>query len=117
MRRPLLLVLAAILALTLATPAGARAELRSCKGLQAQLGDAPATWKVVRVRLTRGFACRDARRDIRRWLRGGGYMTDEHTLVPWTCDFTGRVRCRLRTSFGGTRPERVYRLRFGIRSV
>ena len=110
-------VLLSAVLLALAAPAGARAELRNCKGVQSQLGDAPATWKVHHVRLTRGFACRDARRDIRRWLRGGGYMTDEHTLIPWTCNFTGRVRCRLRTSFGGTQPERVYRLRFGIRSV
>ena len=43
-------------------------------------------------------------------------MTDKHTLVPWTCEFGNRVRCRLRTSFGGTRPERVYRLRFRLRN-
>ena len=43
-------------------------------------------------------------------------MTDRHTLIPWTCEFGNRVRCRLRTSFGGTRPERVYRLRFRLRN-
>ena len=49
------------------------------------------TWKVSKVRLTEGFACKDARRDVRNWIRGGGYMTDKHTLVPWTCEFGNRV--------------------------
>ena len=114
MRR--LLALAVPLLVLLAVPAGAHAELRFCKGLQARVGDSPVTWKVSKVRLTEGFACRDARRDVRRWIRGGGYMTDRHTLIPWTCEFGNRVRCRLRTSFGGTRPERVYRLRFRLRN-
>ena len=101
----------------LAAPAGAHAELRLCKGLTVPVGGAPVTWKVSKVRLTEGFACKDARRDVRNWIRGGGYMTDKHTLVPWTCEFGNRVRCRLRTSFGGTRPERVYRLRFRLRNA
>ena len=114
MRRLLPLVIAGALLIAVVAPAAARAELRNCAGLEARVGDAPVTWEVRHVRLTRGFACRDARRDVRRWIRGGGYMTDKHTLLPWTCEFGARVRCRLRTSFGGTRPERVYRLRFRL---
>jgi hypothetical protein len=114
MRR--LVALAVPLLVLLAVPSGAHAELRSCKGLQARVGDSPVAWRVSKVRLTEGFACRDARRDVRRWIRGGGHMTDRHTLIPWTCEFGNRVRCRLRTSFGGTRPERVYRLRFRLRN-
>ncbi|MET0685833.1 MAG: hypothetical protein ABW060_10995 [Solirubrobacteraceae bacterium] len=116
MRRLLLLAALPLLAL-LAAPAGAHAELRFCKGMEVPVGDAPVSWKVSKVRLSEGFACEDARRDVRRWIRGGGYMTDKHTLIPWTCEFGNRVRCRLRTSFGGTRPERVYRLRFRLRNA
>ena len=114
-RLPPLVILIALL-IAAGAPAAARAELRNCAGLAARVGDAPVTWTVRHVRLTRGFASRDARRDIRRWIRAGGYMTDKHTLPPWTCEFGARVRCRLRTSFGGTQPERVYRLRFRLRN-
>ena len=41
-------------------------------------------------------------------------MTDKHTLLPWTGELGNRVRCRLRTSVGGMRPEQTYRLRFRL---
>ena len=72
MRR--LLALAVPLLVLLAVPAGAHAELRFCKGLQARVGDSPVTWKVSKVAAHGGLRLqgRPARRpplDPRRRLR------------------------------------------------
>jgi hypothetical protein len=72
------------------------------------------------IRVTKSFKCKDVRSDVRRWLADGapGGPTNRE-LRPWTCKFgmkpgsaRQRVRCKLRTSFGGTRPLRTYRMRF-----
>jgi hypothetical protein len=111
----LILATVAMLALPLAT-AGAR----STKGCRPPIvHDIYGTADHIRV--TKSFPCRRARKAIRRWLRDGapGGPTNRE-LRPWTCDFENKmigmwrmpIRCKLRTSFGGTRPMRTYRLRF-----
>jgi hypothetical protein len=45
-------------------------------------------------------------------------MDTPRALAPWTCpSFGDPVRCRLRTSFGGTKPMRTYRMRFYIKNL
>lgn len=111
--RRLLPLLAVAATLTAAAPA--TAATKGCRSVTARVGDAPVRWTAHHIRLTRGFRCRDARQNIRTWIRYGGYMDHPRALAPWRCNFGRRNRCRLRTSFGGTRPERVYYLRFRLR--
>ncbi len=73
--------------------------------------------QVYRIRVTTGFPCRSARDRLRRWLADGASYQG---MAPWTCNLPYRKldtyrdlnRCRLRTSFGGTKPLRTYRLGF-----
>jgi len=95
-----------------ASPAAAAAK--SCDPVKAKIGGTSVVWKAHRIRLSEGFRCKDARQDIRSWIGLGGYMTDSKSMPPWTCQFDARITCRLRTSFGGTRPERTYRLSFVV---
>jgi hypothetical protein len=74
--------------------------------------------KAVRIRVTKRFPCRYARDSIRNWLRGGA--STQYGMEPWNCRIPYRrlgtyrdlVRCQIRTSFGGTKPLRRYRLGF-----
>lgn len=116
MRLALAASVAALAFTALAAPAPADAAMQGCRGVTGHPGGT-ATWKVYNIRLTKGFGCKRARRNIRTWIGFGGMMDHPRALAPWRCNFTGRVRCRLRTSFGGTRPMRTYRLRFSIRNV
>ncbi len=116
MRRLVIVLLAAasLLAVPAAAPATARAAtLKPCAGLRdAEEG------KIFRVRLSRGFSCRDARTNLGSWLGFGAPMTVGRPDIPggWRCSgpssFGTYIRyiCRLTTSFGGTKPERTYRL-------
>ena len=72
------------------------------------------------IRVTKSFPCKLARQAIRFWLQDGapGGPTNRE-LRPWTCDFHSKltgyrapIRCKIRTSFGGTKPLRRYRMRF-----
>ena len=94
-----------------ATPATAAPNI--CRPFTGEPGG-NATWRIHQIRLTTGFSCRDARGNIASWIGFGAMMDSPRALPPWTCAFGTVVRCRLRTSFGGTRPERTYRLRFRI---
>jgi hypothetical protein len=101
----------------LATPASADAAMKRCHRVKQRVGGSPVTWTAHHIRLSRRFRCRDARRDIRTWIGFGGMMDNPRALAPWRCNFGGtRNRCRLRTSFGGTRPMRTYYLRFRLRN-
>jgi hypothetical protein len=112
----LTLILAAVAVLALPVAA---ASARTTKGCPPPIShDRFGTADHIRV--TKSFPCRRARRAIRRWLREGapGGPTNKE-LRPWTCDFRNKltgfrmpIRCKLRTTFGGTRPRRTYRLRF-----
>jgi hypothetical protein len=115
MRRLAIVLLAAASPLALPAAAPAQAPLKACAGLRdAEEG------KIFRVRLSRGFSCSDARLNLRSWLGFGAPMTVGRPDVPggWRCGPPSafgtyiRYRCRLRTSFGGTRPERTFRLVF-----
>jgi hypothetical protein len=119
MSRMRLLLAAAIAALVLTAltaPAPAAAAMQGCRSVTGHPGG-NATWKVHHIRLTKGFGCRRARQSIKTWIGFGGMMDHPRALAPWTCEFGPRTRCRLRTSFGGTKPMRTYRLRFRIKSV
>ena len=104
MRLALVALLAGLAVLVAAAPASA--ELRGCKGVSGRAGGAG------KITLTKTFACADARRDVKWWLDG----IDNHGPKPWTCTHRGasvaKYRCRLRTSFGGTKKLRTYHLRF-----
>lgn len=69
---------------------------------------------VNQIRVTKGFSCREAKRSIGGWLN----LFQQSGPPPWRCRSRGatisRWRCRLRTSFGGTRPLRTYRLTFRL---
>ena len=72
------------------------------------------------IRVTKSFPCEFVRGDIKRWLKDGARGgPSNRELKPWTCNFhlkyhgyRAQIRCKLRTSFGGTKPMRTYRLRF-----
>ena len=111
------LLASAIAALALAASAApASAAMKRCDSVKGHPGGS-ATWKVHDIRLSRRFACKDARQNIRTWIGFGGMMDSPRALAPWRCTFGARTRCRLRTSFGGSRPMRTYYLRFRIKSV
>lgn len=83
--------------------------LKSCRGgLSGRAGG------VNRIRVTRGFSCREAKRSIGGWLN----LFQQSGPPPWRCSFRGDSisywRCHVRTSFGGTRPLRTYRLTFRL---
>jgi hypothetical protein len=90
--------------------------MKSCDAVKGHPGGS-ATWRVHHIRLTQGFSCRSARKNIRTWIGFGGMMDNSRALAPWHCSFGPATRCRLRTSFGGTKPMRTYYLRFRISSV
>jgi hypothetical protein len=113
-RVPLLLIALACMCAALATPA--QAATKRCSPVTGHPGGR-ATWKIDQIRLTTGFSCKHARSDIRTWVGFGGRMDNPRALAPWRCRFGPRTRCTLRTTFGGTKPLRTYRLRFRIRSV
>jgi hypothetical protein len=69
------------------------------------------------MRVSQRFSCKRARQNVRTWIGFGGMMDHPRALAPWRCSFGARVRCRLRTSFGGTKPLRTYRLRFRIKNL
>lgn len=116
-RRPALAPAAAATLLVAggAAPSAAdAAQTKSCPAFQKRLGGQDLTWRVQSIRLTRGFRCQDAKRDISSWIGFGARSSTPKSLTPWTCTFDARIRCRLRTSFGGSRPMRTYRLSFRI---
>ena len=76
--------------LALASPA--QAATKRCSPVTGHPGG-NATWKIDQIRVTSGFSCKRARSNIRTWV------------------------CTLRTTLGGTKPKRTYRLRFRIRNV
>jgi hypothetical protein len=116
MRRLIALPTLALLAALLAPPASADAAMKSCHRVKQRVGGSPVTWTAHHIRLSRRFRCRDARSNIRTWIGFGGMMDNPRALAPWRCNFGARNRCRLRTSFGGTRPMRTYYLRFRLRN-
>jgi hypothetical protein len=86
-----------------AVPASAASH--SCRSFSARAGG------VDHIRVTNGFKCRDVMQTLRPWASA----PDRYGPPPWRCRSRQaglRWRCKLRTSFGGTRPERLYRLRF-----
>ncbi|HST40105.1 MAG TPA: hypothetical protein VLK58_11375 [Conexibacter sp.] len=105
-------VLLSVLVLSLvasgAASAAAAAPMKSCKSVSGRAGG------VDQIRVTKSFSCREARRSIGGWLN----LFQQSGPPPWTCTSRGasvmRWRCRVRTSFGGTRPLRLYRLNFRL---
>ena len=116
--RRLTAVLSALALAAVAAPASASAAtpMKSCKPVTGRPGGT-AIWRAHHIRLTQGFSCKKARRNIRTWIGFGGYMDNSRALAPWTCSFDTPIRCRLRTSFGGTKPMRTYRMRFDIKNL
>jgi hypothetical protein len=114
--RVLLASTVAALAFLAAAASPASAAMKRCDSVTGHPGGS-ATWKVHDIRLSPRFACKHARQNIRTWIGFGGMMDNPRALAPWRCNFGARTRCRLRTSFGGTRPMRTYYLRFRIKSV
>jgi hypothetical protein len=107
MRRLLLATaVAGALAACLVATSSAGAAMHSCRSFSAAAGG------VDKIRVTNGFKCRD----VMVTLRGWADRPDRYGPPPWRCKFRGdsvaRWRCKLRTSFGGTRPERTYILKF-----
>jgi hypothetical protein len=102
--------------LLFAAPASADAAMKRCDSVTARVGGSPVTWKADRIRLSTGFRCKAARSNIRSWIRFGGRMDNPRALAPWRCRFGARNACRLRTSFGGRKPMRTYRLRFRLQN-
>ena len=98
------------------TPAPAHAAMKSCARVTGHPGG-NATWRIDRIRLTEGFGCSRARKDIKTWVGFGGMMDNPRALTPWRCNLGPRTRCTLKTTFGGTKPMRTYRLQFRITSV
>ena len=112
--RPFLIALAFA---CLAVAAPAQAATKRCSSVTGHPGGS-ATWKIDQIRVTAGFSCKRARSNIRTWVGFGGMMDNPQALAPWRCQFSGtRPSCKLRTTLGGTKPLRTYRLRFRIRSV
>jgi hypothetical protein len=109
-------VLALLAVLGTSASASAAPALKRCAKVTGHPGGS-ATWQVHHIRLTQGFSCKRARRNIKTWIGFGGMMDNPRALAPWRCEFGPRTACRLRTSFGGTKPLRTYRLRFRIKSV
>ena len=109
-----ILVVAAIAFAVIVTPA--QAATKRCASVKGSPGGS-ATWKVDQIRVTKGFSCSHARRNIKTWIGFGGMMDNPRALAPWRCKFGTRPSCTLRTSAGSTQPLRTYRLRFRIRSV
>lgn len=115
MRAPTLtlaVALVAVLVLPVAT-----ASARTTKGCKPPVRH-ERFGKADHIRVTKSFSCKLARRSIRNWLADGapGGPTNKE-LKPWTCRFgdgypRSRMRCKIRTSFGGTKPLRTYRMRF-----
>jgi hypothetical protein len=101
-------LLTAGLALAVSPAPASAAATKSCRSVSGKAGG------VDRVRVSRGFSCANARSDIGNWLS----FVDERGPRPWTCRSSGasvqRWSCRLRTSFGGTKPERTFRLTFRL---
>ncbi len=117
MHRALVAALVAATALALAPSAAPAASRKACKPVT------DATYgKSDRIRVTRGFKCSDARQSIEGWYLNGA---SARRGFPGPVDIPGwsscsgrisgghpRISCRLRTSFGGTKPERTYRMTF-----
>lgn len=112
----LAVLLAALLSALVFTPAAVGnaaaasppPRMKSCKNVSGRAGG------VDQIRLTKTFACPDARQNIGSWLN----FIDNRGPRPWTCTHRGASvsywRCHLRTSFGATRPLRLYRLNFRL---
>lgn len=86
----------------------AAAKTKSCRSVSGRAGG------VNQIRVTRSFSCREVRTTIGVWLN----LFQQSGPRPWTCTYRGatisRWRCHVRTSFGGTRPLRTYRLTFRL---
>jgi hypothetical protein len=113
-RVPLFVIAAACACSALAAPA--QAATKGCGSVTGHPGGS-ATWKIDQIRLSTGFSCKRVRSNIRTWVGFGGMMDNPRALAPWRCHFGTRPRCSLRTTLGGTKPLRTYKLRFRIRSV
>jgi len=109
-------LLAALVFFGFAASANAAPALQRCAKVTGKPGGS-ATWQVHHIRLTQGFACKRARKNIKTWIGFGGMMDNPRALAPWRCEFGARTACRMRTTFGGTKPLRTYRLRFRIKNV
>jgi hypothetical protein len=92
------------------------ASAKTCRGVKDRQEGA-----IFRVRVSSAFPCSGVRTNLRSWLGFGAPMRVGRPLLPggWTCgpphtNGTRGIRyfCRLRTSFGGTKPLRTYRLNF-----
>jgi hypothetical protein len=94
----------------------AQAATKHCSSVTGHPGGS-ATWKIDQIRVSTGFSCKHARSNIRTWVGFGGMMDNPRALAPWRCRFGTRPRCTLRTTLGGTKPVRTYKLQFRIRSV
>ena len=117
MRVLLSIAVAGLLLAAMAAPAPASAAaMKHCASVTGKPGPT-ATWRAHHIRLSQGFACKRARRNVKTWIGFGGMMDTPRALAPWRCSFGARTRCRLRTSFGGTKPLRTYRLRFRIKNL
>jgi hypothetical protein len=110
------IVAVALAVTTMAAPASADAAMKGCSAVKGRPGG-DAVWRAHHIRVSNGIKCKRARQNIRTWIGFGGMMDHPRALAPWRCKFGVRPRCKLRTSFGGTKPMRTYRLRFRIKSV
>jgi len=116
--RALAITLAVAVVTVLAGPV-ATASARTTKGCPPSIHH--KRWgSADHIRVTKSFPCKLARQAVRFWLADGapGGPTNKE-LRPWTCDFNSKltgyrapIRCKIRTSFGGTKPLRTYRMRF-----
>jgi hypothetical protein len=112
-RRLLTAAACGLAALAVAPAAAPAATLKPCRGLSDR-----EEGRIFKVRLTRGFSCAAARQNLASWFGAGSPMTVGRPDLPggWRCGPPSafgsyiRYRCTLRTSFGGTRPERTFRL-------
>jgi hypothetical protein len=113
-RVSLFVIALACACLALASPV--QAATKRCSSVTGHPGGS-ATWKIDQIRVTSGFSCKRARSNIRTWVGFGGMMDNPEALAPWRCRFGTRPSCTLRTTLGGTKPMRTYKLRFRIRNV
>ncbi len=116
MRTLLVAAIAGLVVAATVTPTPAHAAMKRCASLSGHPGGT-ATWRIDRIRLTKGFGCSAARKDIKTWIGFGGMMDNSRALAPWRCRFGVQPRCTLRTNRGSTQPLRTYRLQFRITGV
>jgi hypothetical protein len=104
MPRRVIATLTVLAALVVVAPASAATHL--CQSFSARAGG------VDQIRVTDGFTCADVMQTLGFWAN----RPDRYGPPPWKCTRRGgsvaHWKCHIRTSFGGTRPLRTYRLSF-----